>query len=351
MTHSFDSKSLINWFEEKKRDLPWRVNLNPYAVWVSEVMLQQTQVSVVIPYFERWMQRFPTVQDLASASLDEVIKSWEGLGYYSRARNLYQGAKTVCELYGGALPEEENELASIKGLGPYTIGAIRSFAFHKKSAAVDGNVIRVISRYFQITDDISKGSTVKNIRNIVTNFLPEEKHWIVNEAMIELGATVCTKTPKCKECPLMSSCQSFRNGLTQEIPYKSTKFISIPLYRSVAIISHDNTFLVRRGEHGEIMHDLHEFPYFETEKEGVSISELSQKIIRSMGFKVEWVKSFDKVSHSFTKYRVQLQPQLFLSKSMPPVSGYSWMTKEELCKIAFSSGHRRIYNKIICSSN
>ena len=156
-------------------------------------MLQQTQVSVVIPYFDRWMNRFPTLRHLAKATLDEVIKEWEGLGYYSRARNLHEGARYVLEKHEGILPETREELQKIKGLGPYTIGAIRSFAFHHKAAAVDGNVIRVLARYFKIEDDIAKPKTIQMIRDRAEAILPEIEPWIVAEALIELGATLCTK--------------------------------------------------------------------------------------------------------------------------------------------------------------
>ena len=346
MAPYLDIDTLINWFQEKKRDLPWREKISPYAVWVSEVMLQQTQVAVVIPYFERWMKRFPTVKDLADASLDEVIKMWEGLGYYSRARNLFQGAKTVCELFGGELPESEEELNLIKGLGPYTIGAIRSFAFHKKATAVDGNVLRVMARLFQVTDDISKGLTVKKIRNLVEESLPDDNHWIVNEALIELGATVCMKKAKCAACPLQRGCLAYRHGLTQEIPFKSSGAATIPLYRAVGVIAQGDSFLVKKGVEEKIMKDLYEFPYFETDKEGVSITELTRKIYDTFDISVNWIQSFDKITHSFTKYRVQLCPELYIAEKRVEVPGYEWRTELELQALAFSSGHRKLLRVI-----
>ena len=154
-------------------------------------MLQQTQVAVVIPYFLHWMQRFPTIHHLAKASLDEVVKAWEGLGYYSRVRHLHEAAKYLVEHFNGQLPSEEEDLKKIKGLGPYTIGAILSFAFHQKKAAVDGNVIRVLTRYFGLEEDISKVATVNKLRQLAQELLPDEEPWIVNEALIELGATLC----------------------------------------------------------------------------------------------------------------------------------------------------------------
>ncbi len=349
LIQTLDSETLINWFEEEKRSLPWRDHPSPYVVWVSEVMLQQTQVSVVIPYFERWMRRFPTISDLASASLDEVIKLWEGLGYYSRARNLLEGAKTVCTRFGGELPESENELAAIKGLGPYTVGAIRSFAFHKRAVAVDGNVLRVASRYFQIEEDISKGSVVKKIRDTIEKALPEDKHWMVNEALIELGATVCIKKPNCQACPLKKNCLSFRNGLTDKLPFKSLKTTSIPLYRAVAVICKEQTYLVKREKNGKIMQDLHEFPYFEAEATEVSINDISKEILKLLGIKTNWIKPLATISHSFTKYRVKLEPHLFSTYGNVSVEGYHWKSISELNQLAFSAGHRKILKELTSS--
>src|ERR1700722_10190653 len=180
----FDIDSLKDWFVREKRDLPWRENPSPYAVWISEVMLQQTQASVVIPYFERWMARFPTVAVLAEASQGEVIKMWEGLGYYSRVRHLHQAAKDLMYRYAGDLPRTREGLEGIKGIGPYTRGAILSFAFHQKAAAVDGNVLRVLARYFAIEEEIEKAK--KSITELTESILPEEEPWIVMEGLIEL---------------------------------------------------------------------------------------------------------------------------------------------------------------------
>jgi A/G-specific adenine glycosylase len=252
---------LKKWFSIHKRDLPWRENPSPYRVWVSEIMLQQTQASVVIPYFERWMTRFPTVESLASAPIEEVIKLWEGLGYYARARNLHQGARYVVEKHQGIIPNTAEQLAPIKGLGDYTIGALLSFAFHQRAAAVDGNVIRVLSRYLAIEEDVAKQPTLRKIRAEAQKMLPVEEPWIIVEALIELGATICQKKPKCSECPIRKGCQGFVKGIAQNLPYKSTKSETIALYRLVPIIEHEGCILIRKVGEGEIMSDLHEFPY------------------------------------------------------------------------------------------
>jgi A/G-specific adenine glycosylase len=337
-----DCKKLKSWFLAEQRDLPWRVNRTPYTVWVSEMMLQQTQVAVVVPYFERWMQRFPSIQHLAEASLDEVIKAWEGLGYYSRARYLHEGARYIMEKHQCVFPELKNDMEQIKGLGAYTSGAIRSFAFHQKTAAVDGNVLRVLSRYFMIEDDLAKPKTVKAIWELAEKILPETESWIVNEALIELGATVCARKPKCQECPIKESCRSHANGVAHLLPNKTVKGKTEALYRAVAVIRYQDRLLVKRGKKGEIMNDLHEFPYFETSQKGINSVGLQKKIGEELGLPVLWQSALPEVVHSFTRFRVRLTPHLFTCQLDGNVDGYQWATLSELQKLAFSSGHRRI---------
>ncbi len=337
-----DVKALAEWFESNKRDLPWRENPSPYAVWVSEVMLQQTQVAVVIPYFQRWMDRFPTVAALAAASLDEVIKLWEGLGYYSRARNLHQGAQYVVSCHQGKLPSSYEELSKIKGLGAYTVGAILNFAYHQKIPAIDGNVMRVLTRYFAIEGDISKVKTQRSIREIALNILPDRSPWIVSEALIELGATVCQKKPKCLQCPLKKSCQAFSKGLEQTLPIKLNKQKTEYLYRTVAVVLCKDRLLLRRVLKGEIMSDLHEFPYFEVNQKGISEKKFSQLLQQRMNLKAAIEKPLPQVKHSFTKYQVTLFPFLCSTGRFQQIEGYQWVSFEEVGKLPFSSGHRRI---------
>jgi len=345
---AFENTKLKTWFLRNKRDLPWRESPTPYAVWVSEVMLQQTQVAVVIPYFERWMDRFPTVRHLAGAPLDDVIKLWEGLGYYSRARNLHEGARYVVDHYQGELPNCEEELEKIKGLGPYTVGAILSFAFHKKQAAVDGNVMRVLARYFLIQEDISKTKTIKKLRLMAQSILPDNESWITNEALIELGATVCQRKPKCIQCPLQGSCLSYSHGMTAQIPCKSPNKDTIALHRSAAVIFYGDQFLVKKVQKGKVMSDLHEFPYFETPPGGLAPEDLQQKIQEQLTLRVklEPSPSFPQIKHTFTRYRVSLSTACYRCLSFAEVEGYSWLPMPKLMQLAFSSGHRQILNAL-----
>ncbi len=335
-------QALIKWFKCNKRDLPWRDNPTPYQVWVSEIMLQQTQVAVVIPYFLRWVERFPTVEALAKADIEEVIKLWEGLGYYSRARNLHEGAREVHRSYGGQLPSDAKELAKIKGIGPYTLGAILSFAFKQKAAAVDGNVIRVLTRYFGIENDISQPATVKMIWKNAESILPDVEPWVFNEGLIELGATVCSKKPNCQRCPLQATCKGFQRGIAQDLPVKNKKVKSIDLFRDVAFIECGEDVLVRRAGKGEIMQDLYEFP-FRGLLEGVSSREDTIKWAReTLGLAVEFIAELPTVSHGFTKYRVKLFPSKFHARKKLLVEGYQWINKNKLTELPFNSGHKRV---------
>lgn len=341
-----DIPSLKAWFTAEKRDLPWRQTEDPYAIWISEIMLQQTQVAVVIPYFLNWMQRFPTIQDLAQASLDEVIKTWEGLGYYSRARYLYEAAKYLVVHFNGQLPHQEEELQKIKGLGPYTIGAILSFAFHQKKAAVDGNVIRVLTRYFGLKEDISKPATLKQLRQLAQALLPDEEPWIINEALIELGATICQRKARCNECPLRGNCMSFKKGMVDSIPFNSKKVKIEYLHRAVAVIQWGSHFLVKRGQKGSIMSDLYEFPYFEEGKEIISSSALQAKIRQHYALEIAQKQILNEVSQGFTRYKARLYPVLFTCQQLKEIEGFVWLPHQVLKQLAFSSGHRRIFQQI-----
>jgi len=338
---------LKEWFLLQRRDLPWRENASPYAVWVSEVMLQQTQVAVVIPYFMRWMERFPSVAALARAPVEDVLKVWEGLGYYARARNLHEGARYVVQHYNGELPSTDAELSKIKGLGPYTVGAILNFAFRKKATAVDGNVLRVLARYYCLDDDICKPKTVKKIQALTYALLPDQEPWIVSEALIELGATICSRTARCQECPLRATCKGFLSGKSGELPVKSAKTAATPLFRSVAVVICKGHVLVRKGEKGKIMADLFEFPYFEMDHAEESPKRQQEMATVKLGMPLKWQRTLPEVKHSFTRYRALLIPQLYEAKRLQAVNGYEWHPFGSLQQLPFSSGHRRILDEIV----
>ena len=232
------SGSLLHWYDYNKRILPWRENKDPYRIWISEIMLQQTRVEAVKPYFDRFMEVLPTVYDLAKVDDDRLMKLWEGLGYYNRARNLKAAAQTIVEEYGGQLPADYDKLLSLKGIGMYTAGAIGSIAFELQVPAVDGNVLRVISRITEDRQDIMKQSVRRQIEENLLGIMPED----FNQALIELGATVCVPNgqPLCDQCPWDTVCKAYKEDLIDQLPVKTPK--------KARRIEHKTVFLLECGE-------------------------------------------------------------------------------------------------------
>jgi len=226
--HNYDKlafkEALIYWYEKNKRDLPWRKTTNPYYIWVSEIMLQQTKVDTVIDYYKRFLQKYPTIIDLAEAEEQDVLKVWEGLGYYSRARNLHAAAKEVVERYNGIVPNDPSLLGELKGIGPYTKGAVSSIAFGLPEPAVDGNVMRVLSRVLLIQDNISESRTRKRFEHLVRELICHTDPSAFNQGLMELGALICTPTsPACLLCPVQEYCRAFDAGVVDELPVKQKK--------------------------------------------------------------------------------------------------------------------------------
>lgn len=258
--------NLLEWYFQIERDLPWRKNHDPYRIWVSEIMLQQTRVDTVIPYFNTFMDKFPTVQSLAEAPEEEVIKCWEGLGYYSRARNLQAGAKMVMEQHNGIMPNTVDEVSKIKGVGPYTCGAIMSIAYNEPVPAVDGNVMRVISRFFLLEDDIAKPATRGKIEKLVAKMIPDGQARYFNQALMELGALMCTpKAPNCLICPVMEHCEARLQGRELEIPLKTKAKKARIEYRVSAIVEgrgeHEGKILVRQRPSEGLLAGMWELPH------------------------------------------------------------------------------------------
>ncbi|WML38518.1 A/G-specific adenine glycosylase [Neobacillus sp. OS1-2] len=256
---------LIAWFKNEQRDLPWRIDQDPYKVWVSEIMLQQTRVDTVIPYFNRFIEWFPTIDDLAEADEDKVLKAWEGLGYYSRVRNLQSAVKEVKEKYNGEVPNTPKEIAELKGVGPYTAGAILSIAYGIPEPAVDGNVMRVLSRILSIWDDIAKPSSRKIFEQVVRGLISHEDPSAFNQALMELGALVCTPTsPSCLLCPVREHCQAFFAGVQNELPVKTKKTKTRDVQLASAIITDTSgKFLIHKRPKNGLLANLWEFPTIE----------------------------------------------------------------------------------------
>ena len=260
------SKSLIQWYLQNSRDLPWRKNNNPYFIWLSEIMLQQTRVAQGLPYFLKFTEAFPTVFDLADASEEKVLKLWQGLGYYSRARNLHATAKHIAFERDGSFPDTYEELLKLKGVGDYTAAAIASISFGEAVPVVDGNVYRVLSRYFGIETDISSSGAKKEFSKLAASHLPKDKAAVYNQAMMEFGALQCVpKNPDCSICVLQQECVAFNTGKVNELPVKLRKVKVTKRYFNYMVVkdARGKSVLQKRTAKG-IWHNLYEFPLLET---------------------------------------------------------------------------------------
>lgn len=333
-----DLQPLKSWFLEVQRPFPWRVSRTPYAVLVSEVMLQQTQAVRVVEYFQRWMERFPTLQDLALASEEEVIKLWEGLGYYSRARSLHKAAQILTSHF----PEDAESLLLVPGIGPYTAGAIRAFAFRQKATAVDANVLRVLTRLFEFDGEVDKEQHRQQLSQRLFSLLPDHEPYVVMEGLIELGALVCKKKPECSLCPLQAQCGAFQNETQEDFPKKKVPPKTIQLYRNVFVIQGPLGFLVRKTPDGEVMAGLYQFPFIEVLENGDKST-----VVLSLPLAIKPICDLTVVKHGFTRYQATLYPTYYITHDFCCPAGYEWRALQELQQLAFSSGHKRIMAEVL----
>lgn len=254
-------RALVRWYRANARDLPWRRDPSPYRVWVSEVMLQQTRVEAVVPYFERFLGRFPDYRTLALASEEEVLEAWSGLGYYRRARSLREGARAVLDRHGGEFPCDEREALALPGIGRYTAGAVRSIALGIRAPIVDGNVVRVLSRVFGVEGDTSKAATRRVLWALASRAVERGDPGEVNQAQMELGALVCRPVaPECAGCPLQDLCVARRDGRTAELPRLPAKRAPVPVRRTVLLVRRGDDVLLRRRPPGELLPGMWDLP-------------------------------------------------------------------------------------------
>lgn len=262
------NEEIYNWFLENKRDLPWRKTSDPYKIWISEIILQQTRVAQGINYYYRFVKEFPTVFDLANASEDNVLKLWQGLGYYTRARNLHFTAKYIVNNYNGVFPADYKTILSLKGIGNYTAAAIASIAYNLPHAAVDGNIFRVISRYYGISTPIDSEKGKIEIQKIASDLISPSNPGFHNQAFMEFGALQCTpKSPLCNSCPVNDSCYAYNLKLTELIPAKSKKIKQSTRFFYYYIIESKNSVLLEKRNGNDIWKNLYQFPLFESKKE------------------------------------------------------------------------------------
>lgn len=341
------SKSLILWYLQHKRDLPWRNTKNAYFIWLSEIMLQQTRVAQGLPYFLRFTLAFPTVFDLAHASEEEVLKLWQGLGYYSRARNLHKTAQKVAFELNGEFPKSYAELLKLKGIGKYTAAAIASFSYNESVPVVDGNVYRVLSRYFDVETDIASSGAKKEFTQLAAELLPKGKANLFNQAIMEFGALQCTpKNPNCGNCIFNSSCAALQKKKVAMLPVKSKKGKVKVRHFNYLVFSDEieNTLLQKRTQKG-IWHNLYEFPLLETQTELTETALLdlmqNQPFVTNEVLHIHWYNSetmVHKLSHqhlniNFWKIEVKGEIENGIdwesAKKMPfPIVIYNFIEKE-----------------------
>jgi len=254
------SDTLIDWYETHHRDLPWRETQDPYYIWLSEVILQQTRVKQGLPYYERFVETYPTVSDLANAPEDEVFRLWQGLGYYSRAKNMLHTAQIIHTEYNNQFPSTYNELIKLKGVGKYTAAAIASFAFKERVAVLDGNVYRVLARYFGITTDIASSQGAKEFGKLSQELLPLEKSHVYNQAIMEFGAMQCSpQKPDCMYCPLREACHAYNHNKQQELPVKISKVKIKERFFAYAVFEHEGKIALKKRVEKDIWQNLYDF--------------------------------------------------------------------------------------------
>lgn len=300
-------KELISWYQENARDLPWRRTNDPYAIWVSEIMLQQTRVETVIPYYIRWMAELPTLSALVSADQDQVLKLWEGLGYYSRALNLHKAAALVIENFDGKLPNDRKSLESLPGIGRYTAGAIASIAFNKQAPILDGNIKRVFTRLFDITTPIKTSQTEKELWIIAEELLPEANPGDFNQALMELGALICLpKNPNCEVCPLKSSCLAQELNLQSFRPVREEKAPPPHLQVTAAVIENNGKVLLAKRPAEGLLGGMWEFPGGKQEENETLPETLTREIKEELKATIQVGEFLGTYDHAYTHYKVTL---------------------------------------------
>jgi len=340
------TRRLLAWYRKNGRRLPWRKTSDPYKIWISEVMLQQTQVATATDYYHRFVRRFPDVHTLAAASLDDVMKAWENLGYYSRARNLHRAARIIVDRFGGVLPEETEDLLQLPGVGPYISGAVSSIAFGKRVPVVDGNVQRVFTRIFHITDTVTQTATQKRLWLAARDMLPRSGAGDFNQALMELGAMICLPSkPLCPECPVRDMCEANRLSIQEALPVKPPGK-SVPHHDVVAcIIWKGDRFLITLRPPSGLLGGLWEFPGGKVNPRETLVSALQREIREELAIDIRNIRQLVSVRHAYTHFRITLH--LFQSRYhggkiiLNGPDAFRWITADELDQFAFPAANRK----------
>jgi len=341
------TRPLLRWFTRQARDLPWRRTKDPYAIWISEIMLQQTQVATAQPYYERFLHRFPTVQKLARARLDTVLKLWEGLGYYSRARHLHQAAKTIVARHGGHVPRDMDALLALPGIGAYTAGAIASIAFGHREPVLDGNVMRVFCRLFRIRENPRQSAIQKELWLLARRLLPAKRAGDFNEALMELGAELCQpQDPRCGACPLSRICRARRHGEQRRLPLRAKKK-AIPRHVIVVgIIYRRGRILIDKRKPEGLLGGLWEFPGGKQES-GENLERALQREVREeIGIRIRVTRPVVTLDHAYSHFRIRLHAfECAYVSGTPRCLGcddLKWVWPSDLNRYAFPAANGKI---------
>ncbi|MDP2972001.1 MAG: A/G-specific adenine glycosylase [Deltaproteobacteria bacterium] len=334
---------LLQWFQKNKRDLPWRKTLDPYAIWISEIMLQQTQVNTVIPYYNHFLKTFPTIRYLAKANLSKVLKVWEGLGYYSRARNLHQASRIIANHLKGKIPKTPKDLLSLPGIGRYTAGAVLSIAYNKEAPILDGNVKRVLSRLFVVSGHPKK--TEEILWPLSESLIPKGSPGAFNQALMDLGSMTCTpKNPNCLGCPLKNLCQGYLSGKPESYPLRSVKKKVPHIEAIAAVIQKDGKVLIhQRPPHG-LLGGLWEFPNWRIERKKDLKEYLRQKVKRQIGLIVKCKEPLGSFKQTYSHFKLTLH--VYHCQVVDGIRNGKWIPIRNLHQLPMSRIYRRIANAL-----
>lgn len=342
-------RRLLAWYAKHERDLPWRKSQDPYRVWVSEVMLQQTQVETVKPYFLRFLKTFPTVKKLAAAEESQVLRLWEGLGYYRRARGLHAAAKQVVAEHTGQFPRDVARLQTLPGIGRYTAGAIASIAYGERAPILEANTIRFLARLLAYPDDPTKAVGQRLLWATAEEILPRTDIARFNQALMELGSLVCTPTqPRCGECPVTAHCEAFRNGSQHELPRASAKVKFTDIREAAVVVRKNGRLIVRQCGPGERWAGLWDFPRFEIESEQPLFveKELSEKVRKQTGVSTKPGSLLTTIKHGVTRYRITLDCYTAQYVSGRLKGAMRWIRPTQLEELPLSTTGRKLAKHI-----
>ena len=341
------AQDLIKWYDKEKRELAFRDIQDPYKIWLSEIMLQQTKVDTVIPYFQKWIKKYPTIKDVAKAEITDLLISWEGLGYYRRCHNFHKASKIISQEHGGQIPSTWDILIKLPGIGEYTAAAVLSIAFGQKFPVLDGNVKRVMSRFLGIK--VLSVNNLKKIKKVLNLSIPAKNPGDFNQSIMELGALICSpRTPKCFKCPISSICKAALSSNPESYP-KKTKKGKVPDFTLIScILKKDDLFLIHKRENNMMLGGLWELPNVKVENKLLTKPFIKKALEKELKIKVKNISKSCTVKHSYSHFSVTMHCfNCEISNSEIILDdNYNWILKKDISKYPFSKVHHKIFNSL-----